>query len=669
MERIKLDDFTKFHFISGLEFSPDGEHACFAVHKANLDQNSYDSNLWLYRVGDERVFQLTALNSEANFTWLDDNDHLIFKSIRDPKDKERQEKGEEFTTFYRINIHGGEAVRFFEVPFTVTQIQQIDQENFLLIGLYHPVRPPLADLDDAERNRILKERREERDFEVLEEIPFWQDNRGFISGIRSRIYHYHLPSNTWQPLTAENLNVSSAFLNRNRSHAVVIAQTISGKRELANQLYLLDLKTNALRLLAAPENFRFYYADFLQDEQVICIGHDGSEYGINQNPYFYTVDTASGELKLITPGLDLSIGSSVGSDCRYGSSRSLKVSGDNLYFISTEGAHSYLNRIDSDGQITKLTDAPGSVDGFAVHDERILLVRLRGNRLQEVYKLENKQETQLTHFNDWFAEGRSIVEPEPLSFRTAEGIEIDGWVLKPVDWDPHQQYPAILDIHGGPKTVYGEVYYHEIQYWANQGYFVMYCNPRGSDGKGNAFADIRARYGTIDYEDIMNFVDTVLARYPSIDPERLGVTGGSYGGFMTNWIIGHTDRFKAAASQRSISNWISMGWTTDIGYYFAPDQIGATPWENVERVWEASPLKYADRVKTPTLFIHSDQDYRCWLVEGLQMFTALKFHGVESRLCMFRGASHELSRSGKPKQRIRRLKEITAWFDRFLKSC
>ena len=198
------------------------------------------------------------------------------------------------------------------------------------------------------------------------------------------------------------------------------------------------------------------------------------------------MDTASGELKLITPGLDLSIGSSVGSDCRYGSSRSLKVSGDNLYFVSTEGAHSYLNRIDSDGQITKLTDAPGSVDGFAVHDERILLVRLRGNRLQEVYKLENKQETQLTHFNDWFAEGRSIVEPEPLSFRTAEGIVIDGWVLKPVDWDPHQQYPAILDIHGGPKTVYGEVYYHEMQYWANQGYFVMYCNPRGSDGKGNA---------------------------------------------------------------------------------------------------------------------------------------------------------------------------------------
>jgi dipeptidyl aminopeptidase/acylaminoacyl peptidase len=136
---------------------------------------------------------------------------------------------------------------------------------------------------------------------------------------------------------------------------------------------------------------------------------------------------------------------------------------------------------------------------------------------------------------------------------------------------------------------------------------------------------------------------------------------------MTNWIIGKTDRFKAAASQRSISNWVSMGYTTDIGYFFAPDQVGATPWTDQEKLWYHSPLKYADRVKTPTLFIHSDEDYRCWLPEALQMFTALKYHGVESRLCMFRGENHELSRSGRPKHRQRRLEEITNWFDRFLK--
>ncbi len=257
--------------------------------------------------------------------------------------------------------------------------------------------------------------------------------------------------------------------------------------------------------------------------------------------------------------------------------------------------------------------------------------------------------------------------PQPLSFRNEDGLELDGWVLLPRGYDPARQYPAILDIHGGPKTVYGTVYYHEMQLWASQGYFVFYCNPRGGDGRGDAFADIRGKYGAIDYADLMGFTDRVLEAYPAIDARRVGVTGGSYGGFMTNWIIGHTDRFAAAASQRSISNWISMGYTTDIGYYFAPDQTAATPWDNLERMWDQSPLKYADRCVTPTLFIHSDQDYRCWQAEALQMFTALKVHGVESRLCLFKGENHELSRSGKPKHRIRRLREITGWMDRHLK--
>jgi dipeptidyl aminopeptidase/acylaminoacyl peptidase len=165
----------------------------------------------------------------------------------------------------------------------------------------------------------------------------------------------------------------------------------------------------------------------------------------------------------------------------------------------------------------------------------------------------------------------------------------------------------------------------------------------------------------------MKFTDAVLEKYPFIDSERIGVTGGSYGGFMTNWIIGHTRRFKAAVSQRSISSWITNFITSDIGYYFVKDQIAATPWDNMERLWDHSPLKYAYRAKTPTLFIHSNEDYRCWEVEGLQMFTALKYFGVESRLFLFKRENHELSRSGKPQHRIKRLEEITNWFNRYLK--
>nr|WP_279381058.1 S9 family peptidase [Alkaliphilus hydrothermalis] len=263
---------------------------------------------------------------------------------------------------------------------------------------------------------------------------------------------------------------------------------------------------------------------------------------------------------------------------------------------------------------------------------------------------------------------KKVIKPEKLTIETDQDVMIDGWIMKPADFDANKKYPAILNIHGGPKTVYSDVYYHEMQYWANEGYVVFFCNPRGSDGKGNEFVDIRGKYGTIDYDDIMKFTDAVIEKCDFIDTESIGVTGGSYGGFMTNWIIGHTHRFKAAASQRSIANWTSFFGTTDIGYFFADDQITATPWNTQEKLWKHSPLAYADKVKTPTLFIHAEADYRCWVVEGMQMFTALKFHGVPSRMCMFREENHELSRSGKPKHRIRRLEEITNWFNQYLKA-
>ena len=295
-----------------------------------------------------------------------------------------------------------------------------------------------------------------------------------------------------------------------------------------------------------------------------------------------------------------------------------------------------------------------------------LLVIMRGLNLQEVYRVDNGTETRITSFNEWVTQERVLAEVEPLNVETAPGVIIDGWVMRPVGYQAGEKYPAILNIHGGPKTVYGSVFFHEMQYWAAQGYFVFFCNPRGSDGKGNAFADIRGKYGTIDYEDLMSFTDEVLRRYPDIDQERLGVTGGSDGGFMTNWIIGHTrsEQLHLSAAYRTGYLWLDYGYR----YFFAPDQIAADPWTDYLKLWEHSPLKYADRVKTPTLFIHSNEDYRCWLPEALQMFSALKYHGVDSRLVMFRGENHELSRSGRPKNRIKRLEEITAWFDRYLKT-
>ena len=666
METIRLDDFIHYTFLSGIKHSPDGRHACFVAHEANLDENGYKSNLWIINLESKNYFQLTSMNKEHSFTWLNDQE-ILFAGAREEKDRDLQAKGEDWTIYYKINIHGGEAREAFRIPLRVKTLDPLTDGNFLLTATFHPNRSDLTSLSPEEKTAELKKRGEEKDYEVLEEIPYWSNGTGFISGNRTRLYLYQQNENHLEALTNESLDVSGVKLNANKTKALFSAEAFTHMAPLTNTLYIADLGEKAVKPITASGEAAYYNVHFINEEQVICLVNTREHYGINEHSRFYLIQISDGSKTLLTPDFDRSTYSSVGSDCRYGSGSSSQMDQGYLYYVSTENDSSYLYRIDSQGNMEKLTSRTGSIDAISVYQGQVLLIALRDLSLQELYEWNGGQEQSLTAFNSWLSTERRLSQPEPLSFETVPGVTIDGWVLKPVDFQEGQTYPAILNIHGGPKTVYGTVFVHEMQYWANQGYFVFFCNPRGSDGKGNAFADLRGKYGTIDYDDLMRFTDQVLVKYPNIDPQNVGVTGGSYGGFMTNWIIGHTNRFKAAASQRSISNWVSMGFTTDIGYYFASDQMAATPWSDHEKLWEHSPLKYADRVQTPTLFIHSDEDYRCWLPEALQMFSALKFHGVEARLCMFRGENHELSRSGKPKHRIRRLEEITNWFNHYLK--
>jgi len=325
-----------------------------------------------------------------------------------------------------------------------------------------------------------------------------------------------------------------------------------------------------------------------------------------------------------------------------------------------------LHRLTLAGEESALYEGEGSMDGFdRSASGEILFFGLYDQGLQELYALRDGQRVRLSAFNQEVLEGVYVAAPQRLTVHSC-GADIEGWVLYPKDFDPDKTYPAVLDIHGGPKTVYGPVFYHEMQLWANEGWFVLFCNPAGSDGRGNTFADLRGKYGSVDYQNLMDFTDEALSACPAIDPKRVAVTGGSYGGFMTNWIIGHTDRFACAASQRSISNWLSFAGLADIGPYFTRDQMAVekiTP----ETVWRYSPLAFSDHVVTPTLFIHSDEDFRCPLPEGLQMFSALVDRGVPARACVFHGENHELSRSGKPKHRARRLRELTEWFTRYTK--
>lgn len=294
---------------------------------------------------------------------------------------------------------------------------------------------------------------------------------------------------------------------------------------------------------------------------------------------------------------------------------------------------------------------------------------MRGMDLVELYTLDLKtgEEKRVTTFNKEYRDTHSIVAPEYFTFKDRDGVELDGYVIKPVGYKSGKKYPAILEMHGGPKAIFGPVYHHEMQILANMGYFVFYTNPRGSDGRGSEFANMTGNLGGIDFNDFMDFTDEVLRRYPDIDEKKVGICGGSYGGFMCNWMIGHTDRYAAAASQRSISNYVCKLTATDIGATYDTQQVGSSVWEDFDNVWETSPLKYAHNAKTPTLFIQSDEDYRCWMSGAIQMFQALKMNGTEARLVLFHGENHELSRSGKPENRVTRLKEIVGWMEKHLK--
>lgn len=386
------------------------------------------------------------------------------------------------------------------------------------------------------------------------------------------------------------------------------------------------------------------------------------------NAALYLIDTSKETSSLVYDGDRYELGNSLLCDVKSGNRSDTYSDGKDFSYISTDIDYSPLVRI-RNGKPVLLTKPEVTVDEFLPYGKGFLLVATIGQGGQEIYflgkdgKLDKRSDINTDKFADL-----SLSRPRLVTFTNRRGEQLRGYVLPPAGYEEGKEYPAILDIHGGPKCAYGTGFFHEMQYWTNEGYAVLYTNPTGSSGQGSGFAKLQGDFGKIDYEDLMDFVDTVLARVPYIDKDRLGVTGGSYGGIMTNWIIGHTDRFKAAASQRSISNWVSFEALSDIGYTFGTRYSGFDAWTDEHELWRQSPLAYADKVKTPTLFIHSEEDYRCPLPEGLQMYSALQYHKVPSRIVIFNGENHELSRNGKPLNRIKRLYEITKWFDKYLKN-
>ena len=648
MRPIAVDEFCRLKFLSNVTFSPEGRTACLTVTEADKKKNEYRSCLYLLREGKWK--KLTTFGRESGFRYLDE-DTILF-----PGRREKDEENKLSSRYYRISLSGGEAELAYTFPIPVHRLLPLENGDFLALGVTFPGWEELYTGDKKLLAAYEKHRKENEDYEEISQVPWWWNGDTYTKGAYTSLFYYDVKKNALRRLTEKDVNVFDLKLGKNGAAYFFTAPVkpllrMSGETKLCR----LDVASGHIRELAA-DGEQFVLTDFETAEGwLLVLAHD-DRFGLNTDSDFYRLDEATGELTLLARHGE-SIGSSVGSDVRYGGGRSAKMVGDTYYFITTRFDSAHLYKLER-GVISPVVERPGSVDCFDVCGGKLLLVGLYDMLPQEVYDGRGRR---LSRFNTAALRGAYVARPRELNVQR-EGYEVHGFVLEPRDYDPAKKYPVILDVHGGPKTVYGPVFYHEMQYWAGKGYFVIFCNPTGSDGRG-AFMDIRGKYGTVDYEDLMAFCDAALAAYPAMDAGEFFETGGSYGGFMTNWIIGHTDRFRACASQRSISDWFSFYGVSDIGVEFAADQTAADPWSDPEKVWFHSPLRYADRVKTPTLFIHSFEDYRCPIDQGYQMFTALVAHGVESKMVCFRGENHELSRSGKPAHRLKRLNEITAWFD------
>lgn len=641
MKKISIESIYEWYSLGGLCQSPKGEKGAFLKWRAIRKENGYKASAWIVQNG--KVRQVTEEICTGFLLWQDERRILI--------STESKQAGKNL--FQWVDTETG----VLKEAFFLDSIEGI----WLLKGLLGENCYGIL--------RNVSPEKEDPECQVIDEIPYADNDRGFIGKKFRQLCLFFPEKGTMIPITPAGFDVSKCEASVNGQELLYAGRKKDGAGYPYEGLFCYELCSGKTICMVEEGRYRIDRMGFLEDSYVAAVS-DQKRYGMDENPILWEIKKDGEKRRL--PYWDGTVtGSSVNSDVRYGIGKTFQAEDERVYFVTTLRDRGCLCMGDRQ-QMTPLCDSEVSFDFISVRKGCILAIGTEGTGLQEIYEGKMGENGDVifekqTFFSAAVLSSYWVSIPKSLDFQDKAGNKIQGWILLPENYDPLKKYPAVLEIHGGPKTVYGPGFHHEMQLLASSGYIVLFCNPVGSDGRGDEFADIRGQYGKQDYEQLMEFVNYSLKEYPSIDPLRLGISGGSYGGFMVNWIIGHTGRFSAAISQRSMANMVTIKTLTDIGHYSVADHQGADIHCNAQRLWEQSPIRYAYRATTPTLFLHSTEDYRCTYVEGLQMFAELKTAGTETKLCLFKNENHDLSRKGRPNSRIRRLKEIIDWLDSHLK--
>ena len=663
-------DLFDFTWVGDPQVAPDGSRVVFVRVGANDKRNGYNTSLWVVSTTTGDVHQLTNNTRDSAPRWSPDGKYLAFVRVTEKDGKPDQPQ------LFMMNMAGGESFRFTSLPKGVTQpAWSPDGKSIAFLSTTNP--------EDARRTD--SETDHESDVRVITRAVYRSNDAGYLDPRRPmHLWVVQVPRNSDDKVSPKQLT-TGRFSEGSIVWAKDGSQIYFTSVRIDEPYYELP-KTDIYALPAAGgEPVRLTtlnmearaFALSPNGRQLAFIGSTTQPINSYSQPDLWVIDLMPGaKPRNVTAGFDYDVGAGVSGD-----NDPPRAAGANVPIWTADGGaivevyakegKANLGLFETaTGKLAEITRGNQAVIAFRATPDGSKLVYTVSTptRIGDLFYLERSaaQPKRLASLNDAVFSNINLTEPEEVWYTSFDGKRIQAWLQKPPAFDAQKKYPLILDIHGGPHTAYGYVFDHEFQWMAAKGYVVLYPNPRGSTSYGQEFGNIiQYRYPGDDYKDLMAGVDEVIKR-GYIDTNKLGVTGGSGGGLLTNWTIGQTTRFAAAVSQRDIANWADWWYSADFTL-FQPNWFKAPPFEDPEDYKARSPITYIKNVNTPLMVILGESDYRTPPgAGGEEMFRALKFRKIPTVMVRFPDESHELSRSGQPWHRVERLEHIVGWFDHWL---
>jgi dipeptidyl aminopeptidase/acylaminoacyl peptidase len=677
---ITIEDLFRVKMIGDPRPAPDGSRIAYVVTHMDTDEDTYRSQIWLIPSAGGTPIRYTGGKNDSSPRWSPDGKRLAFISRRD--DGTEKGKKQAQAEVWVLETEGGEAWQL-----TRTKHGAADPA-WSPDGKYLAFTARIGGAEDqdeaAEAGGDKGKKPKKSDVQVITDIRYKADGvhhllvgRGYRHIFVTDVPHAATEPGAARQLTFGDWDDSSPAWSPDGTTLAFTSNRTPG-RDFNNHtdLWTVSVIAGEPRKVTTTEGPASLPSWSPDGTTIAYLGHTNPEpYGRYANANVWTVAAdGSAAPRNLTKDYDRSFAGDVAGDLRSGLVAQAPLwspDGQSLYATAIERGTEHVFRLDLAGgdPVRIVAGNRGVMNVRLSADGRIVFTAAMVTNPGDLYScaLDGSDERRLTDLNKELFDEVALADAERFTYTGDGGWEIDGWLMQPYGLTAGERYPLALEIHGGPASQYGFAFFHEFQLLAAQGYGVLFTNPRGSTGKESAFTIAnRSRWGEEDYRDIMAGVDTAIAQNPWIDPARLGVLGGSFGGFMTNWIVGHTDRFKAAVTMRCVSNLFSFFGTSDIGFTFLEMQFETEPWDDLAKLLHYSPITYVKNIHTPLLILHSEKDFRCPIEQGEQMFISLKKLGRTTEFVRFPDENHNLSRGGKPAHRAERLQHILRWFKTYL---